>query len=236
MVKNKVEKQLSPEETQILENILSLTQQLSQMNSAGATGEVEETNEENNMDIEKIMASVEGLTDEQKAALKKAIEVHKANAEEETGEKKTEDEQPGAKAKKAEDNTGAGSDGSDDAEGRVEDDNTQITQEAVDEVTKSMLSLTQLMKSLKADQDEMRKALEGVMETLGFDRALKSVSPDDKRTPVQEPMNIAKALVDEIRALKDQGGHAAQNVSRVSDREQARKALSENLEALVVRR
>lgn len=220
--KKKQTEKADAEANAILNNILSLAEQLKQMSGGGNEG-----------DIDEVLEGVDGMTDEMKASIKAKYQekMKKMNAESSSGAETDEGEQPGAK--KAEDNTGAGSTGSDSADDRAEDDNTKITQEAVDELSKNMLQLTNILKSIQNEHKATTKAVEFLMDYNGVEKAMKEL-PAEQKPQGNDPLAVFKDLTKEIAALKGQGGQGP-NPAPNTSREKVRKSLRDNLGALLGR-
>lgn len=209
MSQNKVKKTLSPEESQMLENIKATITQLEQMTSAQSDKAEGSEGSEDAVLAALSKAGVQ-LTDDQKKvymestkakkadgdAKDKKDEAKKANAEEAAGETaEGEDLQPGTKKAKKDE----GSTGSDDAEKRAED-TTNISEEGISEVGKALQLLAKTVKSISDKQSGVEKAMEGLLVGLGIDKTMESIQKSEAAKP--RPFANSAGSNDTVEVLK----------------------------------
>ena len=181
-----VKKNADPELQSAIAEIAAMLDSLQMMASGQAEVEMEDDNKNENETDE------ERKTREEDEALAKAG--HEDETDEEKKAREEEEDEALEKAKKLiKDSAPDGATGSDDAEGRKDDDLPPATEDAIADVAKNALMNTLLMSGMKeiakavqelgANQKDQGNAIDNILKDFGFDGKTK---PGEEKKPVSK--------------------------------------------------
>lgn len=231
---------VNSEEKTILANIISLAQQLVNLENQEEVQGMEGNGEnQNNSVVETLKSVVSQLENPDKKDSGDLVGKQMNNGEEEKKEEETSMQKALQKITKAIIDAGAqdAPSANDDAETRVEDGNKDTDDEAIAEVAKALLKLNgkkEVNKSQQEDkldkvlktldsftqrQNEVEKAVSGIIEGLGIVKPVKNQLNDAQK------QLVLKDFIGQVEEATGKKISVSDNVINYNDRNQVRKSL-----------